>query len=530
MAQDSSTDMEEASSSNYHSLPEETAGTKGGVGIESRTLFHDEPASVSVEQAPLFSASLEATLITVCYMSLASMLGSFLRIILAQLFGEECKNPGTVGWLAAASPLCVTNDGVVSQVGGIVFADFPANMLGSFFMGMMLSGDRLLLPISIPIAFLDKDHAFQQWDVIHLAIRTGFCGSLTTFSSWNSDMVVMMFGAGNTHSQVARAVFGYLIGMETSMGSFVFGSKVAWWIHRNINPDLAKEADAIIQRKEEGVYIHNQLPDFERRFLLDLVMELESHDEKALSQLELWRQSTIEARRVGNANLSNLIDIETCILVHREHLVSPELEEIAQANGWNLNALLKWFQYKYADQTTIDPLLMDAKKFTLKGALLCLFVVYVLLFWGLAVINSDDSYSITYRTMIFAAIVAPSGALLRWQLGKYNGTFRWELWSWIPVGTLTANILGCIVSIVAIATELRLNQDGDFSFWVIGTLRAIKIGFAGSLTTVSTFVSEVSLFMKSPMLPYRAYLYILLTLASCNAIGTLLYATIVYII
>eukprot|EP00978_Attheya_sp_CCMP212_P025823 scaffold83916_cov37-Attheya_sp.AAC.1 len=259
-------------------------------------------------------------------------------------------------------------------------------------------------------------------------------------------------------------------------------------------------------------------------------MELESHDEKALAQLELWRHSTIEARRVGNANLSNLIDIETCVLVHKEPLVSPELEEIAQANGWNLNALLKWVQYKYADQTTIDPLLMDAKKFTLKGALLCLFVVYALLFWGLAVINSDDSYSITYRTMIFAAIVAPCGALLRWQLGKWNGTFRWELWSWIPVGTLTANILGCIVSIVAIATELRFNQDGDFSFWVIGTLRAIKIGFAGSLTTVSTFVSEVSLFMKSPMLPYRAYLYILLTLASCNAIGTLLYATIVYII
>eukprot|EP00978_Attheya_sp_CCMP212_P046540 scaffold397651_cov24-Attheya_sp.AAC.1 len=71
-------------------------------------------------------------------------------------------------------------------------------------------------------------------------------------------------------------------------------------------------------------------------------MELESHDEKALAQLELWRHSTIEARRVGNANLSNLIDIETCVLVHKEPLVSPELEEIAQANGWNLNALLKW--------------------------------------------------------------------------------------------------------------------------------------------------------------------------------------------
>lgn len=56
------------------------------------------------------------------YLSIAAILGTFLRIAMAQLFGEHCANPGTIGWLAASSPLCVTKDGSSSRQGGIVFA------------------------------------------------------------------------------------------------------------------------------------------------------------------------------------------------------------------------------------------------------------------------------------------------------------------------------------------------------------------------------------------------------------------------
>lgn len=61
-------------------------------------------------------------IVTCLWMSIAAYFGSFLRIILAQLFGEECANPGSVGWLAAGSPLCVTAGGEADQQGGIVFA------------------------------------------------------------------------------------------------------------------------------------------------------------------------------------------------------------------------------------------------------------------------------------------------------------------------------------------------------------------------------------------------------------------------
>ena len=61
-------------------------------------------------------------MVTCVWLSVAAMVGCFFRIVLAQLFGEECANPGTVGWLAAGSPLCVTAGGNADVQGGIVFA------------------------------------------------------------------------------------------------------------------------------------------------------------------------------------------------------------------------------------------------------------------------------------------------------------------------------------------------------------------------------------------------------------------------
>lgn len=68
---------------------------------------------------------------------------------MAQLFGEECKNPGSVGWLKASAPLCVTRDGVTVQEGGIIFADLPANLLGCFILGLLQDG--LTLGLAIPL-------------------------------------------------------------------------------------------------------------------------------------------------------------------------------------------------------------------------------------------------------------------------------------------------------------------------------------------------------------------------------------------
>jgi hypothetical protein len=85
------------------------------------------------------------------YISVGAIFGVLFRMIIAQLFGEECANPGTVGWLSSGAPLCVTADGEASQSGGVIFSDLPANMFGCFLMGMWASGEFLHLALPLPL-------------------------------------------------------------------------------------------------------------------------------------------------------------------------------------------------------------------------------------------------------------------------------------------------------------------------------------------------------------------------------------------
>ena len=119
-----------------------------------------------------------------CYLSLAAMAGTLLRLVLAQVFGQACSNPGTVGYIKDEAVLCVTSSGETTQNDGIIFADLPANLLGCFIMGLLQDGTNLGLAIPVPLALVAPWHTFQAYSVFHLALRTGFCGSLTTFSAW----------------------------------------------------------------------------------------------------------------------------------------------------------------------------------------------------------------------------------------------------------------------------------------------------------------------------------------------------------
>jgi CrcB protein len=454
----------------------------------------------------------ENTLVQGVYMAVFAVLGAFLRIVIAQLFGQECANPGTVGWLAASSPLCVTADGSTEREGGIIFADLPSNILGSFLMGMMQTTGALGLPVSVPIAWLSFDSWFQGWDIIHLAIRTGFCGSLTTFSSWNSEMVIMIIGTGSSYTtQIFRALFGYIIGMEVSLGSYVMGRKVAEWLFRATNPSDWEEAEAIVERKEEGVYINRDLPEFERRFLpnLDMPSLGAGIEPEPLEFLEKWRTSTEEARRVGHRNLDTLKSIENAVLVNRQQ-VSHADEAFALDAGWDVESLLRWARGSTPPTEKIQP--NNHFLFRPIVAVVVVVALYAVLITLLFNIETADAYSVTYRTMVYACMWAPPGALLRWHLSAWNGQLPGS-WSWFPVGTWTANIFGCMVSITAIALEYVSPAKG---FWKIGTLRSVKVGFSGALTTVSTFVSEVHVFSKLQHKSDRAYAYIMLSLVpSC---------------
>jgi fluoride ion exporter CrcB/FEX len=469
-----------------------------------------------------------------CCLSIFAILGSFLRIIIAQLFGQECANPGTVGWLAASSPLCVTVDGDTKREGGIIFADLPSNILGCFFMGLLQDGNALGLPINIPIAWLNEGHIFQSMAILQLGLKTGFCGSLTTFSSWNSEMVVMIFGTGDLSSQFIKALFGYLIGIETALGSYAFGKTVAIWFHKWMNPLLADEGVAATKRAEEGVHINRDLPEFERRFLPNLSMENlgNVYPMDQMQCLERWRSSTCEARRVGHSLLPMLIEIETTIFVNRLPL-SSQGGSISRHNNWDADSLIKWSQYRESDCARLPSVSnhSDAPEtinnlFTPPVAGIMLACALGALVLGLALLRQQNAYAITDRTSCYAMLLAPLGALTRWQLGKWNGKCSMDDWKWLPIGTLAANVAGSVISITMVATEFRVG--GLEGFWTAGTLRAVRVGFAGCLTTVSTFVAEVAGFGDKTHQD-RAYAYAVISLSLSCFLSCIAYAIIVYL-
>lgn len=78
-------------------------------------------------------------------------------------------------------------------------------------------------------------------------------------------------------------------------------------------------------------------------------------------------------------------------------------------------------------------------------------------------------------------IGAGIGACLRAWLAKLN-----TLHSWIPLGTLSANVLGGLLIGIAMVIFIKVGQS-----WHPNVKLFVITGFLGGLTTFSTFSSEV---------------------------------------
>lgn len=356
-------------------------------------------------------------------------------------------------------------------------------------------------------------------------------------------MIVLIYGTGsNLPTQIWLAILGYIVGMETAMGSFVCGKSVARFLHRKVNPVLALEAHAVQDRKEEGVYIHWELPDFERRFLALIdVADEQAHFNlsKSVEYLETWRRSTVDARRVRHYLLPHLNAIEEAVLIHHEAIPS-ESEAVAREQGWEVDALLHWaMDDEHGEPTKRHSSFLNpdssrpnevSRWLTLPVAAFLFWTVMFGLFTALILLKEEEDTVVTYRTMAYAMFLAPFGALCRWKLSEFNG--KLPNYSWFPFGTFLANISGSILSILAVSIEYYMDTKmfypGKFNFWGIGTIRATRIGFAGCLTTVSTFVSEIHGFMQAHT--DTAYPYIMTTISVACAIGSIIYGIVVYAI
>lgn len=330
--------------------------------------------------------------------------------------------------------------------------------------------------------------------------------------------------------------------METAIGSFIAGKSVARKLHQMVNPVLAAEAQAMKERAEEGVYMNPNLPDFERRFLPDLQMGLQGEKNYGellpvghIDALERWRESTKEARRVRHPQLEALNYIENAVLANGLP-VPVDAVSLAKANGWDLDSLEVWVNNNRNRGYRLPSLTSSSIDLSRGGELKWFKVPFIATVFGilmacllvlLVLLNGQHSYTITNRTMVYALLWAPPGAILRWKLSSMNGNTPVQGWEWFPLGTFVVNFIGSIISIIAIGAEYDMESVYDVTqFWGIGTIRAVKVGFAGSLTTVSTFVAEINGFMRKSD---HAYPYMLTTIISCCAIASMCYGALLLV-
>uniref|UniRef100_A0A7S1BZG2 Fluoride ion transporter CrcB n=2 Tax=Corethron hystrix TaxID=216773 RepID=A0A7S1BZG2_9STRA len=508
------------------------------------------PSTPSNPSPPSTMFAVSATTVSqFLYICLFALPGNLLRILLGQWFGAACEAASYDGGNSTSASFgnpdvfpCVTS------AGSALFLDLPANMLGSLLMGLLL-GSRSLhgAAIDLPLAVASRRGGLQSRTDLHLGLRTGLCGSLTTFSGWNAQMVLLMVGADG-ETGIHDAIFGYLIGLTAALASFAAGEHAATAIFRWRNGEgISREMEVLLGNAAVSLVINSDLADFDRRFLADVANPEDLEPVQAfltpavVDYLRFWRSSTDADRWVvGGANVvqNELKKVETAILV--DHLaLSDDLSLFVAEQGWDLRSLKQYAiarAKRLRDPTTADAeegardLLRPSPKYQgrhghghLGGPALLLFLAYGLLVYGTISARGLTLFRLAYLSSLFA----PAGASLRWLLSRYNGALSGSR-RWFFLGTFAANVLAAAISLLAYGLELRQGREEEEEVGTVLLLSAVKVGLAGCLSTVSTFVAEIDGLLAQPV-RWRAYLYAALSLGTAGALGTAVYYILLYL-
>lgn len=146
--------------------------------------------------------------------------------------------------------------------------------------------------------------------------------------------------------------------------------------------------------------------------------------------------------------------------------------------------------------------------------------ILLLASWGtllaMCIVHSDQN---TVLNVCLCGVFAPFGAIIRYLLGKFNGSSPGCLSSSaclkeMPLGTFLANFLGAML----IAICHVIITWADLTCVGIASLKAIQSGFLACLTTVSTFVNEIAT-MRSKSQILASHGYAFLTILLCQIVA-----------
>ena len=426
------------------------------------------------------------TVLIVLQLCLWSELGVLTRIYLDRLFNDGCGN----GW-----GVCLTSQATRDKQYGAQFFDLPANMLGCFFMGFLSTASVLGLASKKSLTFLPASSRLQNEEELQVGLRTGYCGSLTTFASWELALVQLLIGSkGGDGGQWQQWLWGFIIGFELAYASHLIGEHAALGVHRWLLPEGSQDPDKEeVNRFERPSDAQEEGEDlYGSQELDEVIEEHQGHPQQDHSHAGAMSNSKLELTNVQRPSeageeaedLYGTADSHQ-VLTARDSQSPTDLE-----NGQPRHRKQPAKNDRGQQQTDRSSVAKTPSKAanvpvtTIVCSLLCFLLTA--LWIVLAIVDSERKHS-GRRQQWFALLFAPFGCILRWLLSKLN-TMQQRPLAWFPVGTFAANMIACCIDFILAALTNRYS----LGYWPIVILPAIRVGYAGSLSTVSTFIAEVS--------------------------------------
>ena len=349
-------------------------------------------------------------------------------------------------------------------------------------MGLVSSLDPVGGRPGSKLPWLHKDHPLQKHEGIHHAIKVGFCGSLTSFSSWNTQMVLMMDGTDTElGSQVVPALFGYMIGMGCATWSFSMGGRVHEWIY-----DWSNGIKDSGQQSQPGKGL-----------------DVDDDDEEQPPTSWDSDDSNIKCRHTAFSSNGGSVS-------------SAAFEAAAEEERREKKAVRK--EKRMERVTMITILLHKVIPFFI--------AISFLVAYGVTVDEGNIQF---YRELFACSILTPIGVHLRWKLAALNGRGigSSRKFEWVPWGTFAGNVVAVIFSVVFQALYMKHRGGGKEDYgYILALLVGMKTGVAGSLSTVSSFAKEVHNLATLHPTHAKAHLYAGATIIAGMFVGLLFYSPI----
>ncbi|GBF88991.1 hypothetical protein Rsub_01490 [Raphidocelis subcapitata] len=484
-----------------------------------------------------------AQLHTLLHLCAWCQLGVLARIQLDALFGGACATGASdYGWAP-----CVT-----SSVGTLL-TDLPPNAIGCYIMGLLASSDVLAKHLGhafgsgAPIAAISRRSALQTHTAFQVGLRTGFCGSLTTFSSWMLQVTVMVVGAAPlTNTKWVEGLSAVFLNYTVCMSFLVMGQHTCLLLYAWMNPgqvtprgrwvDTAPPEPALNGADGGGGASGGGANE-------NLVLVV---DDRRPSSLLRRSPAAAAARATATANAlaraSAGASPRGAVVARGAAGDAAAAAAAADAAGPRSEPSALGIARTSSIQSALQPALSgvpttitevvvleeDDFGYPLSWGLVDAFALTslvtltsVAIWWR---VTRDPAHATPFAksSHAVAVLLGPPGCLLRFYLSRFNGSLKGRC-SWFPMGTFTANMFACTTNYVVRA--VIDTAAPPFSNDKLAYLLGITTGFSGSLSTVSTWVVELQNLLLGFPVETRGYGYLIFSVAVALLLGMAILGT-----